>query len=167
MDELELPGRHRGHVDPLRRLAEDRPFVLRLALGGAIELDVQLLARDELAVADALRAIAANGDGAVGRREPIDRDAEARRSQLQQRFARGRGGEREVALVEIRRRRLAARRRALIGRNLRVAHDERHAIERHRQLLGDELRLRGQDALSDLAFAGICRHAAVSRDRDP
>ena len=63
--------------------------------------------------------------------------------------------------------RLLPGRRALIGRHRRVALDQTHAIERHAQLFGDELRLRGVEALPELALAGVGRHRAVGGDRDP
>ena len=63
--------------------------------------------------------------------------------------------------------RLLARRRALIGRHRRVALDQPHAIERHAQLFGDELHLRGVEPLAELALARIGRDRAVGGDRDP
>src|SRR5262249_29084084 len=63
--------------------------------------------------------------------------------------------------------RLAARRCPLIGRDGGVALDQTNACERDRQLLGDELRLHGEDTQAQLALAGVRRDGAVGRDRDP
>jgi len=41
------------------------------------------------------------------------------------------------------------------------------AVDRHRQLLGDELHLRRENPLSELAFPGVRRHPAVSGNRNP
>ena len=63
--------------------------------------------------------------------------------------------------------RLAARRRALIGRERRVALDELHAVERHIELFGDKLRLHGIHALAELGLTGVGGHVAVCCDGDP
>ena len=70
-------------------------------------------------------------------------------------------------MVEVGRVRLRAGRRALIGGDRRVAHRERDARERHVELFGHELHLRGEEALSQLALAGVGQHAAVSGYGDP
>src|SRR5712692_6236912 len=41
------------------------------------------------------------------------------------------------------------------------------AIERDRELLGNQLRLRREDPLPELALAGVGSHSAVGGDRDP
>ena len=53
------------------------------------------------------------------------------------------------------------------GADRRVALDQRDAVERNRELLGDQLRLRGGDALAELALAGVGGDAAVGGDGDP
>ena len=70
-------------------------------------------------------------------------------------------------MIEIRGVRLAAGSHALIRREGRIAVDELHAIKRHAQLLGDQLRLRRRDALAELFLAAIGGDAAIGRDRDP
>jgi hypothetical protein len=63
--------------------------------------------------------------------------------------------------------RLLTRSRALIGTERRIALNQLDAIERDAQLLGDQLCLRGVQALADLALAGKGGDAAVGIDRDP
>ena len=63
--------------------------------------------------------------------------------------------------------RLRAGRGALIRRQRRVALDQLHAIERDAELFGDQLRLRGVEPVTELAFAGVGRHVAVGGDGDP
>ena len=84
-----------------------------------------------------------------------------------QRFARRGAGLCQIAVIEIGGMRLAARRVALVGRECRVAIDQIDAFERHAKLFGDQLRLRGHDALAEFFFAGVCGDAAVGCDRDP
>src|SRR5205809_710759 len=73
----------------------------------------------------------------------------------------------QVPLVEARRRRLAPRRRPLIRRDGGVALNQPDVRDRDRQFLGDELRLHREDALAELALAGVRRHGTVGGDRDP
>ena len=87
--------------------------------------------------------------------------------QSDERFAGRRGSLREVAFVEVRRRRLAARGRALIRADVCVALDDANTVDCHTKLFGDELCLRRQDALAELAFARVGGHRAVCRDRNP
>ena len=61
-------------------------------------------------------------------------------------------------MVEVGRVRLRAGRRALIGRHRRVALRERDPGQRHVELLGHELYLRGEETLTELALAGVGRH---------
>ena len=124
---------------------------------------------DELAVADPLATRSpCDADHAVDDRELIDRRRRAAPTPCCSSASRAVAPAcARLRLVEVRRRRLAARRRALIGRRRGVALDQRDAIERHRELLGDQLRLRGVDALTELALAGVGGDAAVGGDRDP
>jgi hypothetical protein len=55
----------------------------------------------------------------------------------------------------------------LIRADRRVALNERHGARRDGQLLGDELRLRGQHALTEIALARVGRHLAVGGNSDP
>jgi hypothetical protein len=60
--------------------------------------------------------------------------------------------------------RQAAKRHALIRRQQRVALDNRHAVHRHRQFLGGDLRHRGLDAGAEIDLAGIHGHVAPGID---
>ena len=62
---------------------------------------------------------------------------------------------------------MSARRHTLVGRHARDALNQLDAIERHAELFGNELRLRGIQPLPHLALAGVCRDAAVRCDRQP
>ena len=167
LHELELAGDHRRHVEARHGRAEHCPLARRLPLRRGVQLHVEFQAGDELAVAHAHRAIGCHADDAVGNRELVRWNAEALRREPQQRLTRGRSRQRQIALVEIRRRRLAPRRRPLIGRDRRVALDQPDAIERNRELLGNQLRLRREDPLAELALAGVGRDDAVGGDGDP
>ena len=63
--------------------------------------------------------------------------------------------------------RLAAGSVALVGRQGRVAIDQFHAIEGHAKFFGDQLGLRGDDALAEFFLAGVGGDAAVGGDGDP
>ena len=76
-------------------------------------------------------------------------------------------GEGEVGLIEIRRMRLRSGRCALIRRERGVALNQRHAIERDAEFFGDQLRLRGVQAVAQFALAGVRRYLAVGSDGDP
>ena len=167
VDVFELAGGHRRNVHARHRLAEHRPFARILAARVRVERNVECPSADEVAVCDVLRRVALHADDAVLHGKLIRRCAETRRRELNERLARRRAGERQVALVEVGRMRLRPRRRPLIRRARRVALNERHPIERHAQLFGDQLRLRGVEAMAQLAFAGVGRHVAVGGDRDP
>ncbi len=59
-------------------------------------------------------------------------------------------------------------RRCLIERHqVGVGHHERHAIERHAQLVGDRLRQRRPDVLTDLRLAGVAGDLSVLVDVQP
>src|SRR5262249_2023853 len=68
---------------------------------------------------------------------------------------------------EVRRMRLAARRRSLVRADRRIAHDQFHAIRGNGELLGNQLRLGGLNALSELAFPRMRGDTAVGGDADP
>ena len=76
-------------------------------------------------------------------------------------------GLRQIAVIEIRRMRLAAGCVALIRRQRRVAIDQLDAIERHAEFFGHQLRLRRGDSLAEFFLAGVGGDAAVGADRDP
>ncbi len=132
-----------------------------------VQRQVELLAADQLAVADPSRRVPLHADDAVDDRQLFDRHRQAVGGQTQQRLARRRAGLREVGLVEVGRRRLAAGGRSLIGRDRGVALNQRDARERNGQLLGDQLHLHREDALPQLALAGVGGDAAVGADGEP
>jgi hypothetical protein len=63
--------------------------------------------------------------------------------------------------------RLAPRRRPLVRADRRIAHDQLHAIDGNGELLGNQLRLGGLNALPELAFPRVRCDAAVGGDADP
>ena len=152
---FELPGGHGGHVGTADRLAEHGPFARVFALGIPVEREIELPAADQLAVGNLFRCIRASTDDAVRGRELVHRNAEALGRDLEQCFARRRAGEREIAVIEIRGMGLAARGVRLVGRERGVAVDQRHALEGHRQLFGDQLLLRGRNALPEFFLTAV------------
>ena len=120
-----------------------------------------------MAVSHFFRRIALGADDAIGGRELIHRDSELLRRHLEQRLARRGARLRQIAVIEIRGMRLAAGRVSLIRRQRRIAVNQLHAIEWHRQFFGHQLRLRGRDALAQLFLAAIGGDAAVGGDGDP
>ena len=85
-------------------------------------------AAHEFAVRHLLRRVALGADDTIFGDELIDRCAEARRPKLQQCLACRRARLREVGVIEIRRVRLRAGGRPLIGRQRRVALNERDRL---------------------------------------
>ena len=167
VDELESAGRQRRQIDPRDGGAEHRPVAGGLALRGRVEGQLESPPGHQLAVADATRGIGTRADRAIDGHQLVGRQPESRRGQPHQRLSRGGGGKRQVAMVEVGGRRLAARSRPLIRRPRGVALHEPHARGGHRQLLGHELHLRGRHPLAELALAGVRRHHAVGVDADP
>src|SRR5580692_5845492 len=70
-------------------------------------------------------------------------------------------------MVEIRGMGLAAGGVGLIGSQGRIAIDESDAIERNRELLRDQLLLRGGDSLAELLLAAVRCDTAVGGDGEP
>ncbi len=167
LDVFGLRGRDRRQIQARNGCAEHRPLARMLSFGGLAELNVELLPSDQLAVPHLLGRIGFHADHAVLARELIDRCAEARGRELQERLASRRPSQRQIRLIEIRRGRLAAGRDALIRRHRRVALNQFHAANRHGQFFGDQLRLDREDALTELALARVRGHAAVLGDGDP
>ena len=167
MDELELSGRKLGEIDAGNRLAEHRPFARRFSSGRSAERNIQPSPSNELAVTNTLRVVGFRPDDAVDSLQLGRRQAQALRSEADQVLPRGRGGLGEIALVEVGRCGLTARGGSLVRRHVRVAFDQLHTSERHRELLGDQLELRGVDPLTELALPGAGGHAAVGVHGDP
>ena len=88
-------------------------------------------------------------------------------SEAQKHLARSCCGLRQITVIEVRGVRQTAGRISLIGGESRVAVDQLDPLERYAKLFGYQLRLRGDDALAEFDFAGICRHAAIVRDGNP
>ena len=101
LDELELAGGHRRHVEARDRRAQDCPRAGRSPRRPGIDGDVELLPGHELAVGDALRGIGGGGHDAGGNRELIHRNPQLHRGQAQQRLACGRARLCQVPLVEV------------------------------------------------------------------
>ena len=98
---LEPAGDDCGEVEPLYRLPKYGPLTRRLPLRGLVQLDVELLSTDQLAIANALRGVAARPDRSVNRDKALDGHAQPLGSKLEERFACGGPGEREIALIEV------------------------------------------------------------------
>ena len=167
VDEFELAGDDLGDIETVDRLSEHGPFAGRLALGVRIEREVEFLAADQLAIGHSFGCIAGGGDDSVGGSELIHGHTELLRRHFNERLARGGRGLSQILVIEIRRVRLAARRVGLIRRQRRIAVDQLHAVEWDGKLFSHQLRLRCDDALPQLFFATIGRHAAVGCDGDP
>ena len=156
-----------GMIDARHRRAEHRPLARVLAARRRAQREIELPPADQRSVRDAPGRVAPDRDGAVRGDELIRRHAQLLRRQPYERFARRRAGERQVGAIEVRRVRLRARRRALVGRHRGVALNQPHAVERHADFLGDQLHLRGVEALPELALAGVRGDDAVGADGDP
>ena len=165
--ELERSGHECGEVDPRHGRAQHGPVGRALPVGGVAERDVEGSPFDECSVAHALRRIAGHGDHAVADRQPLRWSAEAVCGQAEERLAGGGRGPGQVALVEIGRMRVAAGSRALIGCPSGVALHQPDTGHRHRQLLCDQLNLRREDPLAELALPCVGRDVAIRPDGDP
>ena len=75
VDEFELAGRHRRHIDARHRFAEDGPLSRRLALGLRVERQIEFFPGDQLTIGDASGFVAVDPYRAVGGSEAIRRDA--------------------------------------------------------------------------------------------
>ena len=117
--------------------------------------------------ADPLARRGAHEDGAVADGELLGRDTESLGRHPHERLAGGGAGQCEIRLVEVGRVRLRTGCRALIGRQRGVALHEANAVHRHDEFFGDELHLRGEKALTELALARVGRHRAIRHDADP
>ena len=109
--------------------------------------------------------LAVTGDGAVLHRQLRARIAESRGGVVEKQLADLGAGEAQRDPAELDR--LAARRIALVGRQIGVAGAQHDPIERDVEFLGSDLPHRGQDALADLDPAGRDRHLAGHVEPDP
>ena len=157
-------GHHRGDVDARHRRAEDRPLA-----GGACAWPFGLSAMSNLRPPTQLAVASPSSrdpllatDHAVLHARADRRATPSRvRRELQQRLARGRASEREVAWLKLvgcdwRRTSCPDPASSAVSHWISV-----HAIERHAELFGNQLRLRGVQSLTELALAGVGGDVAV------
>ena len=158
----ELAGDLVGNIDARHRLADHLVVlgVLRLGRLGVVELEGELLAADQLAVADLLAAAA---DDAVGDRELFLLDAEALGRLVEQRVPRGRRRVADLHAAELDRE--AAPGRALVGREQRVAGDQVDAGNGTSSSSATICAQRRRDAGAEIDLAGIDGHHALGVDR--
>ncbi len=146
---------------------EHFPFVRRLSFRLRIEREVERLTGEQFAVRNTLGAIACDRDDAGVECKLVPTLAKPVRGESDQRLTGRRSRQSEIAFVEVRRGRLTAGRRPLVGADGGVALNQGHGTDGNGQLFGHELRLCGQHALAEIALARIGRHLPVRRDRDP
>ena len=156
-----LAGDLRRDVDARHRRTNDGVLAGALERRGLVDLQVELAIPDELAVGDALSRIGLDANHAVPDLQRVRRDAEPLSRLLEQCLARR--GRRLADLDAADLDRQAAPRRALIRRRGRVAFDERDPVERHVELLGNDLTERRARARSEVDLARVNRHAAGRR----
>src|SRR5579862_971331 len=112
-------------------------------------------------------ASALSCDDALGHGEVIGRHAKLFRSDIQESFARGGCGLAEILRIEVGGSRLASRGGALVRRDRSVALNQLYALEWHAQFFCDELGLRGEHTLSEVALSRVSLHGSVSHYCDP
>src|SRR5436190_595532 len=126
-----------------------------------IERELEPFAADQLAVTD---PFVTGADHAVGDLEVLFLGVEALGRLLEQRGLRGRRGVAQLHAADLNRQ--AAPGGALIGRERSVALDELDPVERHVELVGNDLRQRGRDTGAEIDLAAIERHLAAGIDRE-
>ncbi len=167
MDELKSRGYQRRNIRARHRLSQDGPFARRFAPGIFIKGEIEFLARQQFLVAGLARGIRLQRYHAISSDKLFGRDAKPGGRKTQERLARRSGSLREIAVIEIRRMRLAPRRVALIRGKRGIAGNKLHAFKRDTQLFGHQLDLRGANSLPQLRFAGVSGDAAVAANGDP
>ena len=156
---VEMEARDLGRdVGPPQRLADEAEVLGRFHQRLGIELHVEPLIADEVAVGDR-RAAVLRAHDAVGHVEIGGRLAQLLRGLRDQRLARGGGGLAELRAAA--RDAVAARRRALVGRERGIALDHRDALGRDVELLGDDLAHGDAAAGADVHLADEDRQRAV------
>ncbi len=146
---------------------------LRLPLGDEVVAElavplhrqIEIAVADQLAVAEFARRLAQNGDDTVRDCEPVGRHSQLRRGQFEEHAARlGRGvAQGDAALLDPG----AAARTTLVDGPLGVAHHDTDPLERHVELLGDDLGDRDIDPLAHVHLAEIGDDITVRLDREP
>ena len=151
-----------GDVEPRHRLADD-PVILRILQRRLrVDLDVELAAADELRIAQ-LRATGLAADHAVLDQQRLAVGLQPPGGQAEQRLARGRRRLPDLHAADLHRH--AAVGRPLVGREQGVALHHLHLRQRHRQLLGGDLRHRRANAGAEVDLARIDGDPAVGADR--
>ncbi len=155
----------RRDVEARDRLAGHRVLARILERRRLGDLDVEGLAADELAVGDALRLVGGDIDDAIAHAQRRCRNAEARGGERKQRGAPFRRGalQRRAAVHDA----VGAAGAALVHGGGGIAHDERHALDGHVELLRDHLRERGRDAHARFDLADRRGDAAVRGHAQP
>ena len=157
----EASGDFLGDVEARYRLADDRVGGRVLERRFRVDLELEPAPSHQLGVGDAL-PVAANP--AVLDREIAPGDAEFLRRPVEQRLARRRAGlpDLDAAVLD----REAAEGGALIRGEQGIARDELHALHRHAELLGGDLRQRGVGAGAEVDLSGVHRDHALAVDGD-
>ena len=150
-------------VGTRQRLADDRVCCRILERRFRVDLERELPAADELAIANR-RATGLRADLAIRGFELRGRAPELLRRKPDQRNACRRGGAADLHAADGGA--PTARGRALVRTQRRVALDQRHAGEIDAELLGSHLRNRDAQPLSEIHEPGEDRHRAVGVDHD-
>ena len=152
-----------GNVDPSDRLPDDRVVLRVLERRLGVDNEAEVLAADERRVGDAFAA-GLRHDDAVLDDDGVLVDAELRGALGNQRLAAGGRclADLHPAVLDGQ----AAERDALVGRQRRVALDDGDAIERHRELLGGDLRHRRADSRAEVDLPRVNGHVALRVDRE-
>ena len=129
------------------------------------ERDVEALAADELGIRDRLRRIGLRRDRAVAHGELGDRRAQALRAELEQHAPRFGGDSAHRPTVALDR--VGAARAALVGSDVRAAHDEARLVVGDVELVAHHLPERRAGALAAIRLADEERGRVVRMDHDP
>ena len=151
-----------GHVGPRHRLAHDRVVPGVLERRGRVQLELEALGADQLAIGEAALRLGAQEDDAVLHREVDGGHPRFLPRHLDQRLARGGCG-----LAELHARDLdgeAAPGGALVRREQGVALDQGDAFHADVQLLGHHLRQRDAEARAQVHLARVHGDPAVLVD---
>ena len=120
---------------------------------------------DELGIGDRFRRIGLGRDGAVADGELGDRRVQAIRTELEQHAPRFGGNPRHGPTVTLDG--VGAARPALVGRDVRAAHDEARLVVGDVELVAHHLPERGTRPLAAICFADEERGRVVRMDHDP
>src|SRR2546422_380459 len=148
-------------VEARYRLADDRVGGRVLERRFRVELELESAISRQLGVGDAL-LVAANP--AVLDHKIAPGDVEFLRRLVEQRLSRRRAGLPDLHATSLDRE--AAEGGALIRSEQGIARDELHALHRHAELLGGDLRQRGVGAGAEVDLSGVHRDHALAVDGD-